>query len=412
MTRLPFPRIARALALAALALAGASATATAQNLFAPVAKVDDMVVTRYEFQQRRQMLQALRAPGDLDKTAMDRLIDERLQVAAARRAGITLSEEDIAAGIEDFASRLEMSREEFIAFLAEQGVAEQSFRDFIVAGLMWREYVRARFAPRVEITEAEIDRAIRLRGTTGSARVKLSEIFLPTATPQFEAQARQLAPQIAALRSIEEFADAARRFSAGPSAPRGGEVEDWIPLENLPPQLRQIILTMKPGEVTDPIEIPNALALFQLRAIEPTAATPPANPSVDYASYLIPGGRSPEALAEARRVAALADTCDDLYGILRDRPPEVLERRTMPLARVPADVAIELAKLDPGESSVALTRDNGATLVFLMLCERLPGDAEEISREEVRLQLRNQRLAAMAEAYLEKLRAEAVIVRP
>ena len=412
MTRLPFPRIARALALAALALAGASASATAQNLFAPVAKVDDMVVTRYEFQQRRQMLQALRAPGDLDKTAMDRLIDERLQVAAARRAGITLSEEDIAAGIEDFASRLEMSREEFIAFLAEQGVAEQSFRDFIVAGLMWREYVRARFAPRVEITEAEIDRAIRLRGTTGSARVKLSEIFLPTATPQFEAQARQLAPQIAALRSIEEFADAARRFSAGPSAPRGGEVEDWIPLENLPPQLRQIILTMKPGEVTDPIEIPNALALFQLRAIEPTAATPPANPSVDYASYLIPGGRSPEALAEARRVAALADTCDDLYGILRDRPPEVLERRTMPLARVPADVAIELAKLDPGESSVALTRDNGATLVFLMLCERLPGDAEEISREEVRLQLRNQRLAAMAEAYLEKLRAEAVIVRP
>ncbi len=412
MTRLPFPRIARALALAALALAGASATATAQNLFAPVAKVDDMVVTRYEFQQRRQMLQALRAPGDLDKTAMDRLIDERLQVAAARRAGITLSEEDIAAGIEDFASRLEMSREEFIAFLAEQGVAEQSFRDFIVAGLMWREYVRARFAPRVEITEAEIDRAIRLRGTTGSARVKLSEIFLPTATPQFEAQARQLAPQIAALRSIEEFADAARRFSAGPSAPRGGEVEDWIPLENLPPQLRQIILTMKPGEVTEPIEIPNALALFQLRAIEPTAATPPANPSVDYASYLIPGGRSPEALAEARRVAALADTCDDLYGILRDRPPEVLERRTMPLARVPADVAIELAKLDPGESSVALTRDNGATLVFLMLCERLPGDAEEISREEVRLQLRNQRLAAMAEAYLEKLRAEAVIVRP
>ena len=412
MTRLLPARIARALALAALVLAGASATAMAQNLFAPVAKIDDMVVTLYEFQQRRQMLQALRAPGDLDRIAMDRLIDERLQVAAARRAGITLSEEDIAAGIEDFAARVEMSSEEFIASLAEQGVAEQSFRDFIVAGLMWREYVRARFAPLVEITEAEIDRAIRLRGTTGSARVKLSEIFLPTATPQFEAQARQLAPQIAALRSIEEFADAARRFSAGPSAPRGGEVEDWVPLENLPPQLRQIIVTMKPGEVTEPIEIPNALALFQLRAIEPTAATPPANPSVDYASYLIPGGRSPEALAEARRVAALADTCDDLYGILKDRPAEVLERQTMPLARVPADVAIELAKLDPGESSVALTRDNGATLVFLMLCERLPGDAEEISREDVRLQLSNQRLAAMADAYLEKLRAEAVIVRP
>ncbi len=412
MTRLLPARIARALALAALALAGASATATAQNLFAPVAKIDDMVVTRYEFQQRRLMLQALRAPGNLDRIAMDRLINERLQMAEARRAGITLSEEEITAGIEDFAARVEMSGEEFIASMAEQGVAEQSIRDFIVAGLMWREFVRARFAPRVEITETEIDRAIRLRGTTGSARVKLSEIFLPTATPQFEAQARQLAPQIAALRSIEEFADAARRFSAGPSAPRGGEVEDWVPLENLPPQLRQIIVTMKPGEVTEPIEIPNALALFQLRAIEPTAATPPANPSVDYASYLIPGGRSPEALAEAQRVAALADTCDDLYGILRDRPAEVLERQTMPLARVPADVAIELAKLDPGESSVALTRDNGATLVFLMLCERLPQPAEEISREDVRLQLSNRRLAAMADAYLEKLRAEAVIVRP
>ena len=78
---------------------------------------------------------------------------------------------------------------------------------------------------------------------------------------------------------------------------------------------------------------------------------------------------------------------------------------------MPADIALELAKLDAGEVSTALTRSNGQTLVFLMLCGRSFDLSGAVSREGVALDLQNQRLATYAQGYLQQLRDEARIVR-
>ena len=76
-----------------------------------------------------------------------------------------------------------------------------------------------------------------------------------------------------------------------------------------------------------------------------------------------------------------------------------------------SDVAIELAKLDPGEVSTTLTRSNGQTLVFLMLCGRTRDLGEDgPSAEDLSAGIRDQRLASFANGYLEQLRAEARIV--
>ncbi len=395
-----------------LALPGAPTPLAAQNLFSAAAYVNADAITNYELQQRMRLLQVLRTPGDVKKEAMKRLINERLQRQASDLQGITLSNDAIKAGVDEFATRLQQSGEEFLATIAKEGVAPESFRDFVRAGLAWRQLVRARFAGKVTITDAEIDREIALAGTRGSARVQISEIFLPTNTPQNKDISLQLAPKIAALRSIDDFAAAARKYSAGASRERGGRVEKWVPLENLPALVRPVLLTMHPGQVTEPIEIPNALALFQLRAIQETTAPAMVRPTLDYASYLIAGGRSAAALARAAQVRAQVDTCDDLYGLARNQPPEVLERVSLAQSDIPRDVVLELAKLDPGESSDALTRDNGKTLVFLMLCARSDAATEPASRNDVRRQLTNQRLAALAEAYLDDLRANAAIIYP
>lgn len=397
---------------AALALGIWASGAPAQNLFAPVAYVNDGAVTGYELNQRILLMKLLSNPGNVEKLALERLIDERLQKEAGQRAGIQLTSEDITNGIEEFAQRTDQSGEQFLATLAREGIAPESFRDFVVSGLIWRQLVRDRFAAQVSVSDAEIDEAIAQSGTRGSARVLISEIFLPINTPANEAITLELAPQIAKLRSIDEFAQAARQYSAGPSRDRGGRVEKWLPIENLPPQIKNLVLTMTPGQVTDPIEIPNALALFQLRALRETTAPAPKNPALDYAAYYIAGGHSPEAMERAAKLRAQVDTCDDLYGIAQNEPPDVLERDTLPLADIPTDIALELAKLDTGEVSTALTRANGQTLVFLMLCERKRDQAAEFSREAVSSQLRNRRLSKLADGYLDTLRANADIRLP
>ena len=83
---------------------------------------------------------------------------------------------------------------------------------------------------------------------------------------------------------------------------------------------------------------------------------------------------------------------------------------TLPPAEIPTDVAYELSKLDPGEVSTALTRANGQTLVFLMLCNRTSAVAEGADRDQVLNGLRNQRLSQLADSYLAQLRADARIV--
>ena len=82
----------------------------------------------------------------------------------------------------------------------------------------------------------------------------------------------------------------------------------------------------------------------------------------------------------------------------------------MPPAEIPQDVALELAKLDSNEVTTALTRSDGQTLVFLMLCGRDYEGTEALSRDAVRGQLISARLAGLADGLLADLRASATII--
>ena len=403
-----------ALALPALIAAGAlgglgAQPARAQNLFEPVVKVNDKAITRYEINQRARMLTLFRSPGNPAELAREQLIEERLKVDAAESAGLVLEDTDIRAGMEEFAGRADMDADQFLAALNGAGVTEQTFRDFVRAGLAWRELIRARFAPRVSVSEADIERA-RAALTEGSGvRVLLSEIILPAPPQELEA-AQDRAARLSEIDTLGAFASAAQQYSASASAQRGGRL-DWMPITNLPAQLRPIILGLAPGDVSDPLPIDGAIALFQLRDIAETEAPDPEYAAIEYASYYIDGGRSDSALARAAQIRANTDTCDDLYGVAKDQPPEVLDRVSRAPGEIPGDIAMELAKLDPGEISANLTRANGQTLVLLMLCGRTPElEGEGPSTEQLANSIRNRRIDSFGDSYLAQLRAEARII--
>lgn len=400
-------RIAFALIAASVPLGGIG-KAQAQNLFAPVITVNDQVITSYELEQRAEMLRLFRAPGNPAELARTQLIEERLKAEAAEEAGIEVTQEGIDAGMEEFAARTNLTTEQFMQALQSGGVSPETFRDFVRNGVLWRELVRTRFANRAEISEAEVDRALNALSSGSSVRVLLSEIIMPAPPEEMQAVMAR-AERISQITTLPAFAAEARRYSASGSSGRGGRM-GWMPITQLPPQLRPIILSLAPGEVTDPLPLENAIALFQLRAIEETDVQAPEYAAIEYAAYYIEGGRSDAALARAAKIKAEVDTCDDLYGVAKGQPPEVLERGAKQPGEIPADIAVELAKLDPGEVSTALTRANGQTLVFLMLCGRTPQLAEDQDRETIRVQLRAQRLQSLAEGYLAQLQADARII--
>lgn len=401
----------------------------AQGLFDPVITVDGQAITRYELQQREKLLELLRAPADPRRLAREQLIDDRLKLQAASAQGIVVNEEQIRQGMEQFAAQGNLTADQMIALLGQNGVSEQTFRDFVRAGITWRELTQARFGPRVSVSEEDLERArdAITRGT--GVRVLLSEIIIPY-TPETQEQVQELARRISQVESEGAFSSAAAQYSVTPTKAQGGRLP-WTPITKLPPVLRPLVLGLAPGEVTDPLPLQGAVALFQMRDIEETESPDPEYAAIEYAAYYIPGGRTEAALARAARVAADTDTCDDLYGIAKGQPPEVLERGSKAPSEIPDDIAIELSKLDPGEVSTALTRANGQTLVLLMLCGRSEvieedapaaeapeGEAAEgetaqpdlAQTQALSQQIANQRLDSFAQGYLEQLRAEARIV--
>jgi peptidyl-prolyl cis-trans isomerase SurA len=268
--------------------------------------------------------------------------------------------------------------------------------------------IGARFASRSVVSEADIDKALQALASNSSAQVLLSEIVIPMPQGK-EQQALALAQELSQAKSIKQFSDYARRYSASNSRNDGGRLK-WTAVTKLPPPLQPIIMALNPGDVSEPIPLKGAVALFQMRDIAESAYRAPRTAALEYATYLIPGGRSAEALAAAQAIMDDTDTCDDLYGHAKGQPPEILTISTQKPGEVPRDIGIELSKLDKGEFSTNLTRNNGETLMLVMLCARTPVLNQEASREELTAQLRNQRLQALAEGYLQELLADARII--
>jgi len=378
--------------------------------FTPQITVNGEGITGYELKQRRLLLEAIGVPGDIDEQAETGLIEDRLKRQAARGLGLEITPDALNDGLASFAQRGNLEADEFLLFLNENGVSQQTIRDFIEAGMLWRELVRGRFGARATVSESEIERALALSGTQSGARILLAEIILPANTPEVEAQTTALAEDLSQrIRTNAQFAEAARRFSIAPSRERGGR-RDWVNLSTLPPQLASVFLTLTPGEVTDPIRInQDAIGLFQVRAFEERRAEAPGGASIEYATLALPADPS-TAAAQAAEIRQRVDTCDDLYTVARGLPEGALNRQTLPTGQLPGPVASAVRDLDPNET--ALLSGSGAPRL-LMLCARVSAELQEAEEgtEQIRSQLRNQRISSYADSYLEELRADAEITR-
>ena len=193
-----------------LCLLLSATVAQAQGLFSPAIKVNDSVITYFEIDQRIRFMQFINRLGDLETQAREDLIDDRLRAQAAAELGITVTPEQLQAGMEEFAGRANLKAEEAIALMAQAQIDVQTYTDFVRNGLLWRGVVQSRFAGRVQISESEIDAALGSGGQAG-LRVLLSEIVIPM-NQQNAAQVQDLANRISNLKSAAAFEDAAKPY--------------------------------------------------------------------------------------------------------------------------------------------------------------------------------------------------------
>ncbi len=391
------------------ALAGLSilAAPAESSMFSTAIKVNGIGISHYDLDQRQKLLRAINRPGDLTALAEEALINERLYLEEANRLGFAVTDEEIAAGIEEFAARGSLGPEQFLREIAKFGVTQDSFVNFVRAGVAWRKVVSARFNPVVaELGILEVEQALAFQPAPTFVSARISEIAL-SLQPNVAARSRDLADRISrTVTNAGEFAETARSLSIAESRNDGGSL-GWVQLGRMPPNVRAAIQATPVGRVTPAVETDAAVFVFfkhELR--EESGRLGPE--TTDYAVLRVTPGVDQTARERANAVIARIDSCADLRAVSREFPRGHFRANSIGSGDE-SRYTLHLARLDADETAIVPIGGSNA-IELLMLCSRRASLPVE-QRETILGQKRNEKIEDYASNLLANLRASAIISR-
>ncbi len=224
-----------------------------------------------ELKRRRQ---------ELFNNARDLLIEQALIVEEFNALGGQIPDRVVDDRIKDFiVERFENDRAKFLAALAEDQITLDEWRarvrERIIVSLLRRQEV----LDRVKIAPASLLAAYNARAEAWAvpARAKLRLIVLrlpENADAAAVEERRQLAIRARGrVVAGESFADIAREISQDGKAAAGGDWGLREPADFSEP-LRSVIERLAPGEVSDPLETPEAFYLAVVEERQPARVRP------------------------------------------------------------------------------------------------------------------------------------------
>lgn len=103
--------------------------------------VNNVPITTGDIQHRAAFLRLQRRKGD----AGQEMIDQTLRSAEARRLGIRISDAQVDAAYQRFATNNKMQLKQLDGVMAQSGVTKEHFKEFIRAQMAWNQAVSARY---------------------------------------------------------------------------------------------------------------------------------------------------------------------------------------------------------------------------------------------------------------------------
>ncbi len=405
-----------------LILTGHAGDGRAQQVFGIAAVVNDEVISAFDLEERIDLVViSANLPRTQDTRRRIRaqvlrnLIDESLQMQAARKIGVQVTNEQIDAEIEQLAQRNNMSMLALSGRLEGAGVDLSTLRRQYLASIAWEQYVSARLLRTVDVSDEEIDEAVREQeASRGQAVFRVNEIVLGVDRPQDEPEVLAAAERLVRqVRSGADFAALARQFSVGANAEDGGSV-GWVRPAQLSDEVASVLTTLSVGDVSDPIRTPLGFTIISVDGRRILGEEAVDGIEVELAQLLIPLSRTANATAEA---AARADA-ESARSRIRscagiDQVAESIDQAqsaqlgTLKIGDLPDEFGKAIAKLNVGDSSEPLR--TAAGLHVLVVCNRSqPVDATP-NRDEVRNSLILSKLNQRAQSALRDLRRDAII---
>ena len=440
-------RSGRFLAVAALCLAfaaGASAQdaapAPADSAGAPAPELVDRIlvivdeeailqsdlereVSIYFLEARNAGQEIEQSRSEVRDEVLQRLIESKLIIAAARQAEINIEDEAIAQGVEENISQLVRyygSLQRLETELGRNGMTLSDYRARSTAQLRDQQYMRAvvnRFIrPRIEVREDEVQTyyaANRDRIPVVPDSLVLADILVPVQPDdavQREVQ-RMLGAALQDLGDGMEFADAARKHSQGPNAARGGLVGRVREGDLFSPGLERAVFELGLGETSQPVVSERGIHILHVDEVGESGRV--------FSQIFFPIDVTAEDIERARAAA------DDAHRrILQGEPfarvalevsvdPNSADRGgdlgTFALDALTPEIREQLAELGAGDMTEPFLTPGG--FYIFLVKERLEGGqfGYEDIKEQLRRAVESEKLEAELTAYVAGLREQFVV---
>ena len=226
---------------------------------------------------------------------LEDMINDEILIARAAGLKIAPTEDEVAKAVAE--QRGQLTEEAFVKQLGDRGITSDEFRQEVRRELIVRKVVEKEITEKVAITDAEVTAFYeknRAQFNVLERQYHLAQIVVnaqpnpqvtnrrgdDAATPE-QAQ-RKVTMLTERLRTGDSFADLAVDFSEDPqSAQNGGDI-GFVPqsrIDSAPPQLRQAVMAMKPGQVST-VTAGTQVTILALVAVQEPGQRDISNPEV------------------------------------------------------------------------------------------------------------------------------------
>lgn len=396
------------------------------NAIPPVIKataiVNGDVITQTDVEQRLALLAIANGtdqiPADqvdaLRQQVLRNLIDETLEIQAAKNEKIEVKKSDIDKTVQRVASGVKQTPEQMADYLQAHGSSINSLRRQIQGEIAWQRLERAKIASDVTVGDDEVKAVLdKLNASKGTEEYRVGEIFL-SSTPVTESQTLQNATQILQqLKNGASFAGYARQYSEASTAAVGGDL-GWVRPEQLPEPLAAVLRTMGPGTISNPIEVPGGVSIIAVQDTRKILTKDPRDAvlSLKQISITFPKGTTREQAEPI--VARFADAAKNIGGcggaekMGADFHGEVVQSDQVKMRDLPPALQEMMLPMQVGQATQPFgSLDEGVRV--LVICGRDEVDPSAPTYDDVYNQLNDERVNSRARRYLADLRRDAVI---
>ena len=383
--------------------------------------INGEVITQTDIDQRLALM-AIANGGEIPADQIERLrqqvlrnlIDETLQIQAAKAADIKVTDADIDRTVARVAGNVKQTPEQMADYLKARGSSIRSIRRQILGETSWRRLQSAKIESGVSVGDDEVKAVIdRMEASKGTEEYKVSEIFL-SATATTQAQAMSNASQIIdALRKGGSFVGYARQYSEASTGAVGGDL-GWVRPEQLPEPIANVIRSLQPGQVSAPLAVPGGVSIIALQDTRKVLTADPrdAELNLKQVSLAFPKGttkaQAEPIVARFAEAALNVGGCGGAEKMAAEFHGEVVQSDAVKLKELPAALQTMMMPMQVGQA----TRPFGSLeegVRVLVICGRDEASVGLPTYDQVLAQMNEERINIRARRYLRDLRRDAII---